>query len=440
MRWATLWSILAVLAARSLAQFATPTACEDESCRCDAFTRVICNCTKDYDEVTLRPDGAYRVPSTTTGIVIDGCARVYFLPDMARNLIQLRNIELRNVRHVYIHDRALAWSPFSSESDMNPGIRIFIHNSTINEISSHAIQGRVNDIIISKCKINVIKPYAFSSLTGVKSVQLIDNLYENIETQAFKKFSTVNFLFRGGSVGTLPSRFMSDVEVSDLFRIDSVSIRYVYSLSFIVNSPKKVIIENNVIDTLEGDSFHMNARGPITFRNNSVRTLRKGAFLGLTADIDIVSVMGLQELVIDNNTFTELTPSSLTYNRTSLTMRIDGLNLNTTCGCELQKEWGAVMREQGGTLSCWYSLEEHFASIPTYVNTRCGTYKQIYWIFIVVGVILIVLLAGIITFCIVKKENEKKKKMQMIMPDGKTYRETEFHIVVERAELLTTDL
>lgn len=122
----------------------------------------------------MRPDGAYRVPSTTTGIIIDGCARVYFLPDMARNLIQLRSVELRNVHHVYINENSLAWSPFSRENEMNPGIRILIHNSTINEISSHAIQGRVNDIVISNSQINMIKPYAFSNLAGVKNIELTD--------------------------------------------------------------------------------------------------------------------------------------------------------------------------------------------------------------------------------------------------------------------------
>ncbi|KAI8430610.1 hypothetical protein MSG28_000821 [Choristoneura fumiferana] len=440
MRWPTLWQVLSVLAARGLAQSATPTVCEDESCRCDAFTRVICNCTMNYDEVTLRPDGAYRVPSTTTGIIIDGCARVYFLSDMARNLIQLRSVELRNVHHVYINERSLAWSPFSRENDMNPGIRILIHNSTINEISSHAIQGRINDIVISNSQINMIKPYAFSNLAGVKNIELTDILFENIEIQAFKKFTTTNFLIRGGSVGTLPSRFLSDVEVTNLFRIDGLSIKYLYSLSFIISLPKRVLIENNMIDTLEGDGFHVNTRGPITFRNNTVRTIRKGAFYGFTADIEVTSVLGRQELLIDNNTFTDLSPSSLIHNETTLTMRIDGLNLNTTCNCDLEAEWRETMREQGGTLSCWYSLEGHYVSLPTYVDSRCGAFKQNYWIFIVVGVIIVVLIAAIITFCIVKQENEKKKKIQIVMPDGKTYRETEFHIVVERAELLTTDL
>ncbi|XP_072931292.1 uncharacterized protein [Epargyreus clarus] len=440
MRWATWWHILVVLHARCLAQGITPTICEDEVCRCDAFTRVICSCTRDFEEVTLRPDGAYRIPSTATGIVIDGCARVHFLQDSVRSLIHLRAIEIRNVSHVVINERALAWSPFSRDSDTNPGIRITINNSTINEISSHAIQGRVNDIVISDSRINTLKPFAFSSLTGVKNVELTNNVFDNIEIQAFKKFTTLNFLLRGGVMKTLPSRFLSDVEVTNLFRMEGVTVKYLSSLTFLVSSPKRVLIENNNIDTLEGDGFHIVTRGPITFRNNTVTSTSKGAFFGFSVEMEVISTMGRQELLIDNNTVTYFTPSSLMYNRTSVTLRIDGLNLNVTCTCELAEEWREMLSEQGGIITCWYALEEHYISLPTFVDSRCGSFKQNFWIFVVVGILIVIISAAIAIYFIVRHENEKKKKLQIVLPDGKTYRETEFHIVVERAELLTTDL
>lgn len=391
-------------------------------------------------EVTLRPNGAYRVPSTTTAIIVDGCGRVQFLPDTVRQLIQLRNIEIRNSDHVFINERAIAWSPFTREVEMNPGIRIVIHNSTISEISSHAIQGRVNDIIISSSRINNLKPFAFSSLTAVKNIELTDNLFDNIDIQAFKKFTTLNFQLRGGTIKTLPSRFLSDVEVTNLFRMEGVTIASVNSVTFLVSSPKRVSIENNVIDTLESDGFHIVTRGPITFRNNSVTVMRKGAFFGFSVDTETTSVLGRQELLIDNNTVTIITPSSLTFNSVSLTLRVDGLNLNTTCTCDLTAEWRAVLSEQGGTISCYYYLENHFVSLPTFANSRCGAFKQMFWIYIVIGLILVIVIVTIVICCVVRRENEKKKnKVQIVMPDGKTYRETEY-IIMERAELLTTDL
>lgn len=388
----------------------------------------------------MRPDGAYRVPSTTTGIIIDGCSRVTFLPDTVRNLIQLRNVELRNVEHVVINERALAWSPFPRESEMNPGLRIVITNCTVDEISSHAVQGRVNDIIISDSSLTTIKPFAFSSLTGVKTIELTDNVFDNIEIQAFKKFTTLNFLLRGGRVNILPSRFLSDVEVTNLFRMEGVTVKYIYSLTFLVSAPKRVIIESNTIETLEGDAFHMTTRGPITFRNNTVTDLRKGAFFGFTVTRDVASTMGAQELLIDNNTVTLLTPSSLMYNQTRLTMRVDGLSVNQSCSCELAEAWRDLTKEHGGTLACWYSLESHYVSMPTYIDTRCGAFKKNFWIFVLIGILFVLVAVSIVIFFIVRRENEKKKKVQIVLPDGKTYRETEFHIVVERAELLTTDL
>lgn len=388
----------------------------------------------------MRPDGAYRVPPMATGIIIDGCARVQFLPNTIRNLVMLRNVELRNVGYVVLQEHALAWSPFNTDRESHPGIRIVIHNSTINEISSHAIQGRVDNIIISNSKLNLIQPFAFSSLTGITNIELSDNEFDNIEIQAFKKFTTTNFVLRGGIIRTLPSRFLSDVEVTNVFRMEGVTVHTLRSLTYLVNSPKRVLIESNTMEVLEGDGFHIMTRGPITFRNNTVTSVRKGAFFGLSVLPEVSSVLGPQELLIENNTMSELGPSSLMINRQTLTLRVDGLNLNMSCSCELAEEWREVLKEQGGTINCWYSLEGHFVSLPTYVDRRCGAFKQTFWIFIVVGILVLFLVAAIVIFFIVRRENERKKKVQIVMPDGKTYRETEFHIVVERAELLTTDL
>lgn len=416
-----------------------PTACEDDACRCDSFTRLICHCTGEYEELTLRPDGAYRVPSTATAITVEGCKRVIFLSETIRDLVQLRTIELRNIGYVVINERALAWSPFSRDNEVDLGISIRIINSTVNEISSYAIQGHINDILISDSKMITLKPYAFSSLTGVKSIELANNVFTNVEIQAFKKFTTANFILRGGEARTLPSRFLSDVEVTNLFRIEGVTIDTLSSLTFLVSLPKRVLIESNIISVLEGDSLHITSKGPVTFRNNTVSTVSKGAFLGLTVDREVLSVLGRQELLIDNNTMTNVMPSSLVYNNTTLSLRIDGLNLNKKCTCQLAEEWREVYN-QGGIVSCWYDLEGHYISVPTFIDSRCGSFKQTFWIFVIVGIVFVLLIAAIVIFFIVRRENEKKKKMQVVLPDGKTYRETEFHIVVERAELLTTDL
>lgn len=379
------------------------------------------------------------MPAGTTEIIIDGCSRVYFLEDTAKSLVYLRNVELLNVRHVYIKERAIAWSPYPRELELhNPGLRIAIRNSTVNEIASHAIKGRIDDIIISDSKINVLKPFALSSLSGVKHIELTNNIFDNIEIQTFKKFTTINFLLRGGSIRTIPSRFLSDVEVTSSFRVEGVNVSYITSLAFLVTGPKRINIERNNIENLEGDAFHIVTRGPITFRNNVIGTMRKGALLGFSGDPEVTSVFGPQELHIDNNTVGVVAPSSLHYDR-SISLLVEGLNLNATCSCELAEEWHSLTQE-GAVINCWYVLEGHFVPVTTYVETRCGAFKQNFWIFIVVGIVLICLVGVMIVIYIVKKENEKKKKLAIVMPDGKTYRETEFHIVVERAELLTTDL
>lgn len=389
--------------------------------------------------MTLRPDGAYRIPPMATAIIINSCSRVIFLSDTIKNLIQLRVVELQNVPYVIINERSLEWSPSNVDLENSPGIRITIHNSTVNEMASHAIRGRVDNIHISNSRLNIIKPFAFSSLTGVSNIELSDNDFININIQAFKKFTTTNFILRGGSIKSLPSRFLSDVEVTNRLQIEGVSVQHVSSLAFLVSMPQRVLIDSNVIGILESDAFNITTTGPITFRNNTVTTVRRGAFFGISALPKVTTIKGPQELLIDNNTMQEVTPDSLMYNRNSLTLRVDGLNLNVSCSCDLASQWHDMLRESGN-INCWYSLEGYFISLPTYVDSRCGVFKQTFWIVVVVSILVLFFIIAIVIFFIVRRENEKRKKVQIVLPDSKTYRETEFHIVVERADLLTTDM
>lgn len=374
-----------------------------------------------------------------TGILIEGCDRVQFLPDSIKQLAHLRSVELQHVPYVVIGERGLAWSPFHVDQESNPGLRILIHNSTIKEISSHAVQGRVDNILISSSTLDIVRPFAFSSLTAVANIELADNHFNSIEIQAFKKFTTTNFIIRGGAIHTLPSRFLSDVEVTNLFRMEGVTVDHVASVAFLVTSPKRVLVESNAFGTLEGDGFHMVTRGPITFRNNTFNTIRRGAFLGFSVSRDVAAAAGPLELLLDNSTVAVLEPGALQLDA-ALALRVDGLNVREPCACTLAERARDLLGEHAAAVHCWYALDEHFVSLATYVDTRCGTFKQTFWVFVVVGILVVLLVAGVLVFCIVRRENEKKKKVRIVLPDGKTYRETEFHIVVERAELLTTDL
>lgn len=389
--------------------------------------------------MTLRPDGAFRVPSTTTAIIIDGCARVYFLRDTVKQLMNLRNVELSNNRHIQFEQESLTKLSLQREQHQL-GLRIHIHNSTIDIIESHSVKGPVHDILISNCKIIMMKSFAFSSLKGVNNIILTDNVIENIEIQAFKQFTTQNFVLRGGFIKrAIPSRFLSDVDIVNMLHVDGVTVPSISSLAFLANSPKRVLIENNAIGIIEGDAFHISTRGPITLRNNTIAAFRRNALFGFSVQRDILSNVGLQELLMDNNTITNVEPLSLIFNRSAITLRIDGLNLNATCSCELGEIWKETA-ELIGMISCWYTLENHYVSIPTFMDSRCGTVKENFWIFIVVGIVIIIIVGLIVTICIVRRENKKRQKLPIVMPEGKTYKETELYVVTEKVDLLTTDL
>lgn len=110
----------------------------------------------------------------------------------------------------------------------------------------------------------------------------------------------------------------------------------------------------------------------------------------------------------------------------------------------------------------YQNLPPNYVEVPKYENAQkiyeleCrvfGTAPWYIWLLGTLGILIFLILIGGLTLWWCKKHRSNNQKQwinngtgkkfnpqQIVMPEPKTYRETELHVIVERAELLTTDL
>lgn len=84
--------------------------------------------------------------------------------------------------------------------------------------------------------------------------------------------------------------------------------------------------------------------------------------------------------------------------------------------------------------------EEEFMSLSHIRNHLCVT-KSFFWYYILFGglLILILLLIILVVLCVWYRRR-KQQQLSLIMPDGRTYRETTIVMQIENHNLLKTDL
>lgn len=402
--------------------------------------------------MTINPEG---VPSTTTQIDVSDCHRVSFAAGALSHLRELRHISVRGAARLSLAAEAWHWAALDPGA-YTPGLKIEVSGSHVPEIPSHAISGRIDSILFNSTTIENIRPFAFSKLVGLKSIEFNNCTIDNIETQAFKKFPVDSFVIKGTRFRTLPSRTVSDLEIRKMLRIDDISAESIRSSAFLLSGSRSFHLENSRIDTIEGDAFRVVAAGPVFIKNNDIQHLNAGSFAGFTVPGQLTALSGPMELHFDNNTVTSFQQGSLRINQSSYILVLKDLKLNVLCECS-RGAWGSFLQDDRSVLC---AIESPFGPkrvtykyVYLYEEEMCSNKGYRWEIIAIVSVcsVIAVLVVVLAMVFIVKKSNRhgfswvnrfngQNSKVSVILPDGKTYRETEVHVIVERADLLTTDL
>lgn len=407
-----------------------------------------CKCEDYAQELNLKQDC---LPYELTAITIQNCKAVNFEPNSVTNLQNLRIIHLINSVVTFQED-SINWygykshndMPFEEEFDLSiPSLKVLVENSTIPKISSHSFRGRIKEITFRDVRINEISSFAFTNLLQTENIQLINVVLDDVKLQAFKQFVAENLILKSVEAPILPSRTFSNVKIYNDLIIDGCKFNIVRPGAFIISHPDNFHVINNKVFQLDGEAFKIAARGDIQFKNNDFKNVNDGAFMGITA-LEENRQDNLQ-IIFNNNIFTNTTRNSLS---TQLKAKFFDLNINEECNCK-NIAHKIKNEESFSEIRCIY--EDQYVPVAEFEQNKCSIITNYASPLIISAVVLVLLLliAGVLVYYYKKvhksrqygsKNAKNVNNLSMIVPDGRTYRETEVHVIVERAELLTTDL
>lgn len=383
-------------------------------------------------------------------------------------------------------------------------VKITVRNSSIDLLPSFTFRGDIKTIMFMDVRIGLMSSFAFANLHNTDTIRLEDCDVTNIEPQAFKKFDVRILHVIRGSFHEISSRTMNDIEVSQSFMLDGVKMETLKSLAFIVKTPKTVAIQNCIFDSVESEAFHISVRGPVIMKNNTFGNLGMGAFLEIKADTENssrgTSLGSLYDMIFKNNTLKTFEEGSLIFDRSSFRPEIDNLLIDQPCDCDQLSNWKSdilnytnvytrLHSKQGEispamsepinvgpeTFLCINEAERSPITFTEYEGRNCALSSSLMILLLaIVGlVVLLLITVCLIVWCCRKRRQSNRKswisvptsapdvvskkngviskegsgssapvdsRITMVVPDNRLYRETEFHVIVEKTEPLTTEL
>lgn len=397
----------------------------------------------------MRPQGTNS--PMLASIKINGCEKVRFAKHAIRDMRNIRYIQLTNINQLELEEFSLFWEGYTANNVMNenlPSVAITITNSNITSIKENSFKGIIKEILFDGVNIEDISQYAFSlsPLTTTRSISFKNTKFNKIQPQAFKGFPVEEMLFEKTQFQEVPSRAFSELTVLNKFVITNSTFNLIRSLAFLIYKPIDFRVVHSQIIKLEGEGFKISTRGTVLFKNNNFNQINYGGFKGISLKLD--GVRKLEKLYFENNKFLHLTNEFLNVNESSFEVEVRKSFIVFECECtviELEFKEKTFDNE----IHCKY--EKDFVTLKDFKEYNCSVITAYSAVFIAICVILIllVIIGSILLFYFKKirksdkygkKGEEGNKNISLIVPDGKTYKETELHVIVERADLLTTDL
>lgn len=470
--------------------------CDYPPCSCDHYGRLTCSCKDEGEELILTTEGDRRLSPHTTRIFVSNCSTVVLTNSSLSSMTGLRSVDLVNIANLSLVSESFELSPLSTRT------RISVKNSTIDVMPSSAFRGDVEAISFENVRIGQLSAFSFANLVHTDTLRLENCRIDLTEAHAFKKFDVGYLHVIGGTFGDqVPSRTMNDIEVYHKFMLDGVKMGTVRSDAFIVRSPRTVAIQNCVIGTLESEAFAVTARGTVIVKNNTFGSLAIGAFLGIRADPELKSPRDFEnvhDLNFKNNSVASFEEGSMMFDRASFRLQLDNLLVRQPCDCQMLPVWKNNVLNYTNVYSRFYTRQnaavpptlppeaietpETFlcsspdgpTSFTEYETRHCSLGGSILvFVVVIAGLLLLLILATcLVVWCCRKRRRNSRRRwisvptnapdvvskkngvigreaaaagpvdsrITMVVPDGRLYRETEFHVIVEKAEPLTTEL
>lgn len=394
-------------------------------------------------------------------ITIANCNNIYVKSRAFAGLQALQQISVANHLQLILEEQAFSWTSVSENTDHHNGILVNISNCHIPQIPSYCFQGDLKTIVLSSVNVSIIKSYGFSSIDNAERMDFNRVNVANVQNQAFKRFSVGFLAFVNSQFTVLPTRAMMDISVLEEVRFERIKVDRIETNSLEVSFSRNFRIIESLFGYMEKTSIKTQTRGDVSIHDNTFLGLEEDAFVGFTVDKKYFQEAGKQDLIFENNTLTRVESGALTFNTSAFDPRLDWVKINQTCSCDNAYLWAndlVYLSPNPSTKTSVpkiniviYCLNPKYTRLRDFQNT-CDVTKSSLLVIVLIclGVGLVILSVAVGIFLVIRNRGKRyinvptsatglraassHKGHMLVVPDGKTYRETELQVIVEHAE------
>lgn len=449
----------------------------------------------------MTTEGDRRLSPHTSRIVVSNCSSVILANSSLVSMTGLRSVDLVNVANLTLLKQSFELSPHSTRTrisvrnssiDVMPSFvfrgdveAITFENVRIGQLSAFSFANLIHteNLRLENCRVETTEAQAFKKFE-VGYLHVIGGTFDQMPSRTMNDIEVYHkFLLDGVRMGVVRSNAFI-VRSPRTVAIQNCVIDNLESEAFDVTAHGAVIIKNNTFGSIGVGAF-------LGIRAD--RETRSPPSSSLTHD-----------LLFKNNSVSSFEEGSLMFDRASFRPQIDNLLISQPCDCQMLPIWKNYVLNYTNVYSRFYARENSLVppqsqpqepinetpetflcldggidgasiSFVDYEARHCSLGgSMLVFILIIVGAILalIICVCLIVWCCRRRRQNNRKKwisvptnapdvvskkngvigreaatsgtpvdsRITMVVPDGRLYRETEFHVIVEKAEPLTTEL
>ncbi|KAL5276827.1 hypothetical protein ACFFRR_002193 [Megaselia abdita] len=398
-------------------------------------SKFTCDCGNRDLEYTLRPQRG-----SVSHIMITNCESLEVESNLIVNTEYLRRITFKNINNLVLQENSLEFPRDAS----NYPLIVNFENVNVDKIHPLAISGNIEEVSFTGGSIGTIRQFAFTSNLKTAVLMRFESVYfDIIEAQAFKKFSVQQMDISNCHITSdLPSKSFYEIGVEQFLKISNNTFKKVHSRAFSFHDVSKLHILSNRFQTTEGEWIMANVKENILIKGNYFGNTSPSAFKGIEVQKSYVGSERIELRFTNNSIGMGRDVLPIGFNAKFLTS-IQNLQYENAFPCgivENRQPKDAFFKNNENTIYFRTVNTNQSMSVAKIIDNDCPemTYTAVIVVGVLVGLVILGAIVGFLACFIAKRQ--RKRKLDIILPDPRTYKETQIVYKIEHAGLLKTDL
>uniref|UniRef100_A0A1W7R811 Protein with signal anchor n=1 Tax=Aedes albopictus TaxID=7160 RepID=A0A1W7R811_AEDAL len=403
------------------------------------FGKRICDCGYRNEEfVTPQFEGS------TTEIEIANCKSLRVRRGTFSQLFQLTKLTIINVEDLILESSAFDFT----RNAPSARLEIDLINDVIEEVPSHLVKGPIAEIAFTRCRIGVFKPFSIASVhEQLHGLSIVESLVNRIERHAFKRFDVDQLTLNGSKfLAPIPSQSFYEVEVLDRFLITNCSFNVLLPSAFVFKNVTNLAIRNSEFNDAAGESFVLQIKKTVSVVGNYFAKIDDTVLQGIRLDSSYYNRNSERPtLQFHNNRIGHINGAKMLIFSDDFDVNFRAIYVEQSINCDqvVSLKETSFLKNYPEEIYFGSSNEgSDFKSFQDIKRFRCA--EDRFWFYLIIGAvagsIVLVLICLLGSYCYVTQKKKKQQKLQVVMPEPRTYRETQIVMQIENHGLLKTDL